>query len=92
MTRYEDDRFGVQEANASIAHAKRWDAIERQQRTVTITLAPGELHPRDRIAHLEAELRRVEAERVELARRCLTAQTWVPDEDDEPDDAGEGDA
>ena len=89
---HEDDSFGARDANASIAHAKRWDAIESQRRTVTITLAPGELHPRERIAYLEEELARVDAERVELARRCFTAKTWVPDEDDDTPDEDEGDA
>jgi hypothetical protein len=71
MTFFEDDRFTVMDARKMAASIRRGDAIRSQSRKVMLTLAPGELHPRERIALLERQLADCEAERQELAREVL---------------------
>ncbi len=73
----EDDRFTAAEAQRESIASRRAANIKRLSRKVMLTLAPGELHPRDRIAHLERELQRTEEERVELAATVLSLRSQL---------------
>ncbi len=75
--RVEDSRFTVDDAKREMLRMRRAAAVERQSRKVLLTLRPGEMHPRDLIAHLTAKLTETEEARADLSAENFSLRTQL---------------